>query len=70
MTSAELLIEKGVMQGIIQEKQNSVIRLSQHKFNEVPDSFTNKVRQINDLVQLDSLFEEVLKSSRLDDVTL
>ena len=69
MTSAELLIEKGVMQGIIQEKQNSVIRLSQHKFNEVPDSFANKVRQINDLVQLDSLFEEVLKSSRLDDVT-
>ncbi|MCG9128205.1 Rpn family recombination-promoting nuclease/putative transposase [Candidatus Poribacteria bacterium] len=74
MTSAELLIEKGVTQGIeqgiIQEKQNSVIRLIQHKFDEVPDSFAKSLREITDIIQLESLFDDVLNASNLDDIEL
>lgn len=78
MTSAELLIEKGVtqgieqgrQQGIIQEKQNSVIRLIQHKFDDVPDNFPKFLREITDIVQLESLFDDVLNASNLDDIEL
>ena len=86
MTSAELLIEKGVIQGIeqgieqgrqqgieqgiIQEKRNSVIRLIQHKFDEVPESLAKSLGEITDIVQLSSLFEDVLNASSLDDIEL
>ena len=94
MTSAELLIEKGVIQGIeqgieqgrqqgieqgrqqgieqgiIQEKRNSVIRLIQHKFDEVPESLAKSLEEITDIVQLSSLFEDVLNASSLDDIEL
>ena len=90
MTSAELLIEKGVIQGIeqgrqqgieqgrqqgieqgiIQEKRNSVIKLIQHKFDEVPESLAKSLEEITDIVQLSSLFKDVLNASSLDDIEL
>ncbi len=66
LTGAEALIE----QGGIRAKQDAVKKLIQHKFDEVPDYVTDQIVQINDISRLDTLFEEVLKVSTLNDLDL
>ena len=66
LTSAEALI----LQGGIRAKQESILKLMQHKFDGVPDSVTDRITQIDDISRLDTLFEEVIKASTLIDIDL
>ena len=66
MTAAETLIE----QGEIQAMQESVIKLIRHRFEEVSDSIISKLRQTGDISYLDTLFDQILEASSLDDIDL
>lgn len=78
MTGAEMLIEQGIKKGIeqgieqgeIQAKQDTVIKLLQYMFDEVPDAIVNQLRQIKELSQLDTLFHQALNATSLDDIDL
>ena len=61
-------IEQGKTEGKVEAKQAAVIRLLRHRFLEVNDTIINEIGKIEDLSRLDTLFEQVLDASTLDDV--
>ncbi len=70
MTGAEALIQQGLEQGRIDEKQEAVLRLMQLRFTEVSDAVVNEINGIEDLTLLDALFEEVFNAETFEDIVL
>ena len=71
-------IEQGITQGIIEGitqgkargKQETLLRLMRHKFNELPENITFMVTSIDDLEKLDALSDLVLDAKTLKDMGL
>jgi predicted transposase YdaD len=61
---------EGIEQGEIRAKQAAVIRLLRFQFPEVSDAVIDDIRTIADLSHLDTLFEQVLAATTLDDIDL
>ena len=70
MTGAEALIQQGLEQGRIDEKQEAVLRPMQLRFTEVSDAVVNEINGIEDLTLLDALFEEVFNAETFEDIVL
>ena len=69
---AETLLEQGIEQGIEQgetlAKRDSVLKLLQFRFGNVPETVITQVNAIRSHSQLDSLFEKVLEAETIDDI--
>ena len=70
MTGAEALIEQGIGQGRIDAKQADVIKLLLRRFPHLPEAVTNEIGEIQDLIRLDSFFEQILAAHSLDDIDI
>ena len=71
-TMADFLIEQGDKQGFergsIHTKQNDVIKLLTHQFPDVSAPFIDEVREIKELSQLGTLFDQILAAKSFDDI--
>ena len=59
---------EGKAEGKVEAKQAAVIRLLRHRFPEVNAAVVNEIGKTDDLSRLDTLFEQILVASTLDDV--
>ena len=73
------MLESPLIQHFIQQaetrtetrvKQETILKLLQHRFDSVPESVTEQIISIQSLARLDSLFEEVLNAQNLNEVDL
>lgn len=71
-TIAEALIEEGkelgLHQGIIQTKQEDVLRLLRAKFGTLPLTVVEKIEALRDVNRLDTLLEKVLTASSIEEM--
>ena len=68
MTGAEALIQQGIEQGRVDEKRSAVIKLLRHQFPDVSEPFVNEISAIEELSLLDTLFEQTLAATTLNDI--
>ena len=73
-TAAELLIEQGIEQGkaegIVEGKQAAILQLLQLRFQNVPETLTERITAIKSLSPLDTLLETVLTAQSLDEIQI
>lgn len=71
-TAAELLIEQGIKQGkvegIVEGRREAILQLLQFRFQEVPETLTERIASIESLSDLDTLFEQAMTIQNLDDI--
>ena len=71
-TAAELLIEQGIEQGkaegIVEGKQAAILQLLQLRFQNVPETLTERITAIKSLSPLDTLLETALTAQSLDEI--
>ena len=63
-TAAELLIEQGIVEG----KQASILQLLRIRFQNVPETFTERITSIENLSHLDMLLEQAMTAQSLDEI--
>lgn len=81
-TAAELLVEQGIEQGkaegtmegkaegIVEGKREAVLRFLQFRFQNVPETLTERIASIESLSDLDTLFEQAMRAQSLDDIQI
>ena len=71
-TTAEFLIEQGIEQGIEQSKvagkQDAVLKLLQLQFQNVPETLSREIRNIDNLTFLDTLLEQTVTAQSLEEI--
>ena len=87
-TTAELLIEQGLVkgeaqglvkgearglvkgreEGITVGKQDAVLKILQHRFQNVPDALSQKIAEIQSIPKLDTLLEQAMTADNLEEV--
>ena len=67
-TAAELLIEQGKVEGIVEGKQASILQLLRIRFQNVPETLTDRITAIDSLSHLDRLFEQAMTAQNLDEI--
>ena len=79
-TGAEFLIEQGIEQGkaegiiegkaegIIEGKQAAILQVLQLRFQNVPETLTDRVTAIETLSHLDTFLEQAMTAQSLDDI--
>lgn len=67
-TAAELLIEQGKAEGIVEGKQASILQLLRIRFQNVPETFTERITSIENLSHLDMLLEQAMTVQSLDEI--
>ena len=67
-TTADLLIEQGKVEGIVEGKQGAILQLLEFRFQQVPETLTARITSIETLSTLDRLFEQALTAESLDDI--
>ncbi|MXV77165.1 hypothetical protein F4X73_12775 [Candidatus Poribacteria bacterium] len=60
-------IKRGREEGKAQAKRENIIKLLQIRFENVPETVTQKVKRIRSLSRLNSLFEKAASIDSLDD---
>ena len=63
-TTAGFLIEQGKAEG----KQDAVLKLLQFRFQNVPETLSREISNINNLSNLDTLFEQAMAAQSLDEI--
>ena len=63
-TAAEFLVEQGKAQG----RQESILRLLRLRFQNVPETLTDRITSIESLSDLDTLLEQAMTAQSLDDI--
>ena len=61
-------IQQGIKQGEIQGKQEALLKLLQHRFQNVPEAVMTRVRALHSPVELDVLFERSLTAESLEEL--
>ena len=61
-------IEQGIEQGETRAKQVALLKLLQHRFQNVPEAVTTQIYALRSPVHLDTLFEQVLTAENLEDI--
>ncbi|MCG9131831.1 Rpn family recombination-promoting nuclease/putative transposase [Candidatus Poribacteria bacterium] len=69
-TAAELLIEQGKAEGIIEGKQAAILQLLRLRFQNVPETFTERITSIENLSYLDMLLEQTMTAENLDEIQI
>ena len=59
---------EGIEQGEIRGKQEALLKLLRHRFPSVADEVITRVRSLQSLVELNTLFEKGLTAKRLEDI--
>ena len=75
-TTAELLIEqgearglvKGKVEGKVEGKQDAVLKILQHRFQQVPDTLSQKIAEIQSIPKLDTLLERAMIAESLEQI--
>ena len=67
-TAAEVLIERGKAQGIVEGKRASILQLLRLRFQEVPEMLTERIAAIESVSRLDTLLEQAMTTENLDDI--
>jgi flagellar biosynthesis/type III secretory pathway protein FliH len=63
-------ITEGISQGIAKGKQETLIRLMQRKFGELPDDVLTIIQEISNVDILDELADRVLDAKTIDEMRL
>jgi len=63
-------IEKGIEKGKIETKQDAIIKLMRLKFESVPEILVKNVKSINQVNQLDVIFERAVIAKTINDVEI
>ena len=63
-TTAEFLIEQGKAVG----KQDAVLKLLRHRFQDVPEVLSREIRNIHNLSRLDMLLEQAMTAQSLEEI--
>ena len=61
-------IEQGIEQGETRAKQEALLKLLHHRFQNVPETVITQVRALRSPVELDALFEKSLTAESLEDI--
>ena len=61
-------IEQGREQGEVRAKQADIFKLIRFRFQHLPKEVTDKITAIQDVSQLDTLFDAVLEAETLDEI--
>ena len=64
----ERVIQRGIEQGELRAKRDAVLKLLQRQFGHIPRPFANRINAIQQLSQLDVLFEQALAAKSLDEI--
>ena len=67
-TTAEFLVEQGREQGKVESKQDAVLKLLQHRFQDVPEVLSREIRNIHNLSRLDTLLEQAMTAQSLEEI--
>ena len=67
-TAAELLIAQGKAEGIVEGRQASILQLLRIRFQNVPETFTERITSIENLSHLDMLLEQAMMAQSLDEI--
>ena len=65
---AEVTLQQGIEQGETRAKQNALLKLLHHQFQNVPETITTRIHTLRDPVHLDTLFEKTLNAEKLQDI--
>lgn len=69
-TAAELLVEQGKAEGIVEGKREAVLRLLQFRFQDIPETITERIASIETPSDLDTLLEQAMTVQNLDDIQI
>ena len=69
-TMAQVLEERGKAEGKIETKQEDIIKLLRIRFEYIPETLANDIRSINQIDQLDAIFERAVIAKTIDDVEI
>lgn len=61
-------IEQGIEQGEIRAKRDAVLKLLQRQLGQIPQPLANRINAIQQLSQLDALFEKALVAESLEEM--
>ncbi len=67
-TMAEVLIERGGIEGALKGKQETLSRLPKKKFSKLPAAFEAQVRATKDGTKLDAWADEILPANKLSEM--
>ena len=67
-TTAEFLIEQGIEQGEAKGKRDAVLKLLQHRFQDVPEVLSREISNIHNLTHLDTLLEQAMTAQSLEEI--
>ena len=77
-TMAQVLEERGEARGkaigeergIIKARQDDIIKLIRLKFEYIPETLVNRIKSINQIDQLDAIFESAVIAKTMDDIRI
>lgn len=61
---------RGEARGKVIAKQDDIIRLIRLKFGNVPETLASNIRSVNQMAQLDLIFDNVFKAETIDDIRI
>lgn len=61
-------VEKGMEKGILSGKQETIVKITRKKFNELPESLDEKIRKTNSLEELDKILFSILEANSLEEI--
>ena len=67
-TTAEFLREQGIEQGKAESKQDAILKLLQHRFQDVPEVLSREISNIHNLSRLNTLLEQAMTAQSLDEI--
>ncbi len=63
-TTADFLREEGKVEG----KQDAVLKLLQIRFQNIPETLSSEIRNIHNIIHLDTLLEQAIKAQSLEEI--
>ena len=69
-TTAEFLREEGKEEGKVEGKQDAVLKLLQIRFQNIPETLSSEIRNIHNIIHLDTLLEQAIKAQSLEEIDL
>ena len=67
-TTAEFLREQGKAEGKVEGKQEDVLKLLQIRFQDVPETLSREISNIQNLPLLDTLLEQAMTAQSLEEI--
>ena len=67
-TTAEFLKEEGKEEGKVEGKQDAILKLLQIRFQNIPETLSSEIRNIHNIIHLDTLLEKAIKAQSLEEI--